>query len=118
MRIFALIVLFFVSCSSVTERSSSAEIAIDSAEKVLQSMPASPEKTIVSNALKQAKAEKKEDQKIINDLSKKKEKAESIAQTKSEQAGEWKGIRNVALFIASVLILYVIYTILKKRGLI
>lgn len=114
MKTVIFILIFLLSCSSVTQKTTSAEISIDSAQKVLEKMPDSSEKEILKIALKQSKSELKDYKNITKDLTEKKEKAVEIAQKKSETAGKWEGIRNVALFAVFIFGVFVAYKVLNK----
>ncbi|MCK6382660.1 MAG: hypothetical protein L6Q54_15600 [Leptospiraceae bacterium] len=108
------ILFFLFSCSSITQKTTSAEISIDSAEKVVEKMPESSDKELLKIALKQSKSELKDYRSITEDLTEKKEKAVEIAQSKSETAGKWEGIRNVALFAVFIFGVFVVYKVLNK----
>ncbi len=108
------ILIFLLSCSTVTQKTTSAEISIDSAQKIVEKMPDSSDKELLKIALKQSKNELKDYRSITKDLTEKKDKAVEIAQKKSETAGEWKGIRNVALFAVFIFGVFVVYKVLNK----
>lgn len=100
------------SCSSLQK--TSAEISISSAEKVLEKFPENSDKEIVRIALKQSKKELREYSETTKELSKKKEHAEKIAQSKSETAGKWEGIRNVFIFILVGAVVFLGFKIFNK----
>jgi len=110
--------LAFISCSSLVNRPTSAEISIKEAERILDGMPDSLEKTIIRISLDQSKRELKDFKETNRDLARDKEGALKIAQDNQKAAGQWQGLRNTVLFISGAILIglaiYFAFPILKR----